>query len=157
MIIICPSCKKKFRVDGNLISDKGRNIQCGACNYVWFYKKSIEILEVKDQLENYDVSKNEDISNNELIEEKKIDLTNKIVNKSQKKDKALVKYQKRSQFTLNKFLSLIIVIIITFIGLVLILDTFKLQLYNIFPRLEFLLFNLFETMKDINLFIKDLI
>ena len=131
MIIICPSCKKKFRVDDNLISDKGRNIQCGACNYVWFYKKSIEILEVKDQIENYDVSKNEDISNN------------KIVNKSQKKDKALVKYQKRSQFTLNKFLSLIIVIIITFIGLVLILDTFKLQLYNIFPRLEFLLFNLY--------------
>jgi hypothetical protein len=30
-------------------------------------------------------------------------------------------------------------------------------LYSFFPNLEFILFNLFETLKDIYLFIKDLI
>ena len=36
-------------------------------------------------------------------------------------------------------------------------DTFKTPLYKIFPNIEIILFNLFETLKDIELFIKDLI
>ena len=36
------------------------------------------------------------------------------------------------------------------------LDTFKNPLYNYFPNLEHILFSLFETLKDITLFIKDL-
>ena len=39
----------------------------------------------------------------------------------------------------------------------LVLDTFKSPLYNLFPKLEFLLFSLYETLKDVQLFIKDLI
>ena len=157
MIIICPSCKKKFKVDDNLIPDKGRNIQCGACDYVWFYKRPIEVLDVEDKIEDYDVSANENFSISKSIKEETIYSTKKIDDKYQARDNALVKYKKKSQFTLGKFLSYIIVTIITFIGLVLILDTFKSQLYNSFPGLEFILFNLFETLKDMNLFIKDLI
>jgi len=50
-----------------------------------------------------------------------------------------------------------LVTIITFIAIILLLDTFKLPLYDYFPKLEFFLFNLYETLKDIQLFIKDLI
>ena len=49
-----------------------------------------------------------------------------------------------------------LVFLISFIGLVIILDTFKKPLYSIFPQIEFILFNLFEVIKDIQLFIKDL-
>ena len=47
-------------------------------------------------------------------------------------------------------------IIISFVGLIIILDTFKTYLYNFFPNLEIILFSLYETLKDIELFIKDL-
>ena len=77
----------------------------------------------------------------------------KIVNK---KEKALVKYHKDSKFTFSNLLSYILVLIISFIGVVIIVDTFKAPLYEMFPQLEILLFSLFETLKDIELFIKDL-
>jgi len=38
MIISCPNCKKQFKIDNSLITDEGRNLQCGSCNHVWFYK-----------------------------------------------------------------------------------------------------------------------
>ena len=46
MIISCPSCKKKFEIDANLIPKEGRNLKCGSCLNVWFYKfeKNKEIL-----------------------------------------------------------------------------------------------------------------
>ena len=37
MIIECISCDKKFEVNSNLIPNSGRTIQCGSCNYVWFF------------------------------------------------------------------------------------------------------------------------
>ena len=45
----------------------------------------------------------------------------------------------------------------TLIALIILIDTFKSFLYEKFPDLETLLFSLFETLKDIKLFIKDLI
>jgi len=36
------------------------------------------------------------------------------------------------------------------------IDTLKTPLINIFPQLEIVLFNLFETLKDVKLFIIDL-
>ena len=70
---------------------------------------------------------------------------------------ALVKYKGESKFTLSKFLSYIVVMIISFIAVIVILDTFKTPLENYFPNLELILFNLFESINDIKLFIKDLI
>ena len=40
---------------------------------------------------------------------------------------------------------------------ILLLDTFQIQLSSIFPNLEVLLYNLYETIKDMTLFTKDLI
>ena len=42
------------------------------------------------------------------------------------------------------------------IALIILIDTLRVPLVKIFPSLEIILFNLFETLKDINLFIKDL-
>ena len=55
------------------------------------------------------------------------------------------------------FLNLTIVFIISFVALVILLDTFKNIISKIFPNLEFLLYNLYETIIDIVLFIGDLI
>jgi len=157
MIIICACGKKKFNIDENLIPEKGRNIQCGACDHIWFYKKPVKNLDIKDEDETNIILKNEEFLEKKKIEKSSENLKSEIDKVINKKDKALVKYRKKNHFTLNKFLSYIIVTIVSFIGLVLILDTFKFQLYILFPSLEILLFSLFETLKDINLFIKDLI
>ena len=43
MIIKCPNCEKKFKVESSLIPDNGRIIQCGSCNHTWnFNKKNFE-------------------------------------------------------------------------------------------------------------------
>ena len=157
MIIICACGKKKFNIDENLIPDKGRNIQCGACDHIWFYKKPVKNLDVKDEDETNIILKNGEFLQKKEIEKSSENLRSEIDKIVNKKDKALVKYKKKNHFTLSKFLSYIIVTLVSFIGLVLILDTFKFQLYNLIPGLEILLFSLFETLKDINLFIKDLI
>ena len=159
MIITCPCNKKKFEVDASLIPDKGRNIQCGACGHIWFYKKGQEnqsfINELKskdDELSSKVIQKNKP-KIKDIEKKRKLSSNQKIL--SQKSE--IVKYQPKLSFSFGKLLSYILVIIISFIALILILDTFKIQLYNIFPRLEIFLFNLYETLKDIQLFIKDLI
>ena len=55
------------------------------------------------------------------------------------------------------FLALAYVFIISFIAFIIILDTFKDPITKIFPNTEILLYNLYESIKDIVLFIKDLI
>ena len=59
--------------------------------------------------------------------------------------------------SLLKIFNYFIVLIITVIAAIIFLDTFKNNLSSVFPNLELFLYNLFETIKDINLFIKDLI
>ena len=39
MIIICPSCEKKFQIEDKLIPKEGRLLQCGSCSNEWFFKK----------------------------------------------------------------------------------------------------------------------
>ncbi len=159
MIIECVNCSKKFDVDSDLIPSTGRNIQCGSCKHVWFYKKGQENQHLQTELE----SKDNDLSS-KIIEKNKPKIKN--IEKKQKlssnqkissQKSEIVKYEPKSSFSFGKLLSYILVLIISFIALILILDTFKIQLYNIFPRSEVLLFNLYETLKDIQLFIKDLI
>ena len=54
-------------------------------------------------------------------------------------------------------LSLIVVFIISFIALIIVMDTFQKPISNIVPNIEFLLYNLYESINDIVLFIEDLI
>ena len=53
MIITCPNCNKKFKIDNSLIPDEGRDLQCGSCNHIWFYniqEKNNEVLELKQEI-----------------------------------------------------------------------------------------------------------
>ena len=42
MIITCPCEKKQFKIDESLIPQEGRELQCGSCERVWFYKPENE-------------------------------------------------------------------------------------------------------------------
>ena len=162
MIIECPCKKKKFNIDINLIPAEGRNLQCGSCDRIWFYKKEelkSEPSQVNEDIaikEKEDSDKlNDDKSKNQLIkqpveenEKAKSKLSN--INKTENKSKEIKKTQS------SKFFSYLIVFIISLGALIILLDTLKTPLINIFPGLEVLLFNLYETLKDIKLFIIDL-
>ncbi len=150
MIIECVNCYKKFSVNSDLIPFEGRTIQCGSCNHIWFFKKNH-----KDKTKE---EKTETFRENDLINKDTPHLKTKkkLLNK-EKKGSEIIEYTPKKTFTFGKFLAYIIVIIISFIAAILLLDTFKVPLYNYFPNLEFALFSLYETLKDIQLFIKDLL
>ena len=135
MIIQCKNCQKKFKLDESLIPSEGRILQCGNCNNKWHFKKEDNLqLEKKQKIAKIDNSDTKPISD------------------SKTEPKA-----KRNQNIIFKFFSYILVTIITFIAIVLILDTFKSPLSFLIPNLELYLFNLYELLNDIKLFIKDLI
>ena len=155
MIITCPNCKKQFRIDNSLIPNEGRDLQCGSCNHNWFYKiqqENDEILKLNNEIENKE----------EIIEEKKKEFE-KINTKVDNENENILKKKKNNNLSKNsknngiKFFSYLIVFIISFVAIIILLDTLKTPLINVFPGLEIILFNLFETLQDIKLFIIDLI
>ncbi len=153
MIITCPSCKKSFQINSSLIPIEGRNLKCGSCGHVWFFKNEEKNLELKTE-----IIPNIKIESDKKIQ-KKVDIAKKdiqdgIINNT---DKALIKYDEGTKITFTNFLGYMVVSIMSFIALIILLDTFQIQLSSIFPNLELFLYNLYETMKDMSLFIKDLI
>ena len=162
MIITCPSCNKNFKIEDSLIPSKGRNLQCGSCNHYWFYKienKTTESLKLEEDIEEKVIEYSEDnVSNSSNSESLKAKLDHKLEKEIKKEDiiqnRSLPKKSKK--ITFSKFLSYIIVSIISFAVFVILIDTLKTPLIDIFPGLEILLFNLFETLQDIKLFIIDL-
>ena len=149
MIIVCPSCEKNFDLDEKLIPDKGRLLRCGSCNQTWFFNKN-ENAQIKPPIDDFIVEDKPD------IEKKKIIKPAPNFSKNTKKGSELVKYKPKYSFTFGKFLSYIIVFLITFIAIIIVLDTFKDPLSDVFPNLELVLYNLFETLRDLILFAKDL-
>ena len=151
MIITCPNCNKKFKIDNSLISDEGRDLQCGSCNHVWFY--------------NLDDKNEAPLTLNENINESKVEPDIETIDKKlqqEKKFKTEIKKEIsetviKSTNNVSKLFSYLIVFVISFVALIILLDTLKTPLNNMFPGLEIILFNLFETLKDIKLFIIDLI
>ena len=138
MIISCENCNKNFEVDSNLIPEKGRLLQCSACDHKWFYKISKFV-----DLESSDKETIEEDENLQ-IESKKEEIKTK---------------SKQNNFgnIIFKSFAYFVVFFITIVAIIIILDTFKSPLSSIFPNLELFLFNLIETLKDIGFFIKDLI
>jgi len=165
MIITCPNCNKQFKIDNSLIPDEGRDLQCGSCNHIWFYniqEKNNEVLELKQEIISEDIETKAENKEYKIDEkrqpEKKIktEINNKKKEKksgNQKNTTTLKKTENKG----SKFFSYLIVFIISFVALIILLDTLKTPLINVFPGLEIVLFNLFETLQDIKLFIIDLI
>jgi predicted Zn finger-like uncharacterized protein len=162
MIIQCINCNKKFEVTSSLIPSTGRNVQCGSCHHVWFFNNEL----VENDLIIEKVEKEPLIDNKkDLPNESKYSLSNNDteiqMEQNEKIPETIIDNSKLNQlnsstFKLVNILSYLIVGIFSFVAIIILLDTFKSPLINIFPNLELLLFNLFETIKDIFLFIKDL-
>ena len=168
MIIICNNCNKKFDIDSNLIPDKGRLLQCAGCNHKWFFKK--EILEntsglIVDDIENDSINifdqnnptNNAEINTSDLPkEEVSVDAEveqEKIEPNINKDISVKAKTKKTKNF---KILNFCIVAIISFVAFIIIVDTFKHPIGQVVSNIEFILYNLYESIKDISLFIKDL-
>ena len=165
MIITCPNCNKQFKIDNSLIPNEGRDLQCGSCNHIWFYniqEKNNEALELKQEIISEDIETKAE-NKEDKIEEKqqpeeiiKTEINNKKKEKNSEKQKKSTTL-KKTENKGSKFFSYLIVFIISFVALIILLDTLKTPLINVFPGLEIILFNLFETLQDIKLFIIDLI
>ena len=151
MIIQCVNCRKKFNVNSELIPLHGRTIQCGLCNHIWFFKKTTENQSLQKKEDNIEFKKEDNEFDFGKIQKK-----TKITKKNTGLEIVKYKSNRKSNFTFSKFLSYLLVLIISFIALIIVIDTFKNPLFTIFPNLENLLFSLFETLKDVKLFIKDL-
>ena len=156
MIIQCINCNKKFEVDPELIPEKGRSIQCGSCDHNWFYKKDISqhSSEIHEEIPVVEETQEINISNQEVGEINILDENFEDKTASKQIDD---KINSKKSNVFNKIISYLIVAIISFVALIIVLDTFKTPLNNIFPNLEQILFNLYETFEDIGLFFKDLI
>ena len=162
MIIECINCNKKFNVDADLIPKQGRQIQCGSCNHIWHFKiesslKEPLILEDEDNQKNLSIAKN----TKEITESVNVEKSTELL-----KDNEIYKENKIQENTttennikiskISDFFSYLLVFLISFVALIILLDTLKSPLINVFPGLEIILFNLFETLKDVKLFIIDL-
>ena len=157
MIITCPCEKKQFKIDNSLIPNEGRELQCGSCERVWFYKPQNESETPLKLNNNITINKTEQ---NYEVKEKNLEITKtsqeeKIIDSEIEKEK--LKTVEKSEGKKTKLFSYLLVSIISFIALIILVDTLKNPLINVFPGLELILFNLFETLQDIKLFIIDLI
>jgi predicted Zn finger-like uncharacterized protein len=175
MIITCNNCNKNFDIASNLIPEKGRLLQCNGCDHKWFFKKeiiksSIPIVEIKNNDEEpapfiEEVAQIETRSTVRLLDKETNDFSilekNTIKNETEKNeikedDKEIELKTHKNKKNYN-ILSLIVVFIISFIALIIVLDTFQKPFAKIIPNIEFLLYNLYESINDIILFFKDLI
>ena len=157
MIITCPNCKKKFNIDPTLINNEGRDLKCGSCDHVWHYKVedvNSTALILKENIDNTQIEPYENKTENDEIVKNNETISKNLTHKKQVKPNNLSLDKKKNIG--SKFFSYLVVFFISLIALVILLDTLKTPLINTFPSLEVILFNLFETLKDIKLFIIDL-
>ena len=153
MIIVCPSCSKNFNVRDDQIPDKGRLLQCSNCKHEWFYtKNTIPVDNDIDEISNDDLTQEsfgildeEKNKYDEVILEDKEDESEKPKN---------IRKQKTKQVN---FFKLLLVFIISFVALVLIADTFVVQISEYVPFTEKYLDNLYQSIIDISLFFQNLI
>ena len=170
MIVACNNCNKKFDIDSNLIPDKGRLLQCASCDHKWFFKKevlentassidesiSVDSINVFDQ-NNPSINEEESVLNAPK-DEVEVDLEEEIKEKNEINVNQITQVNTKSKKPKNfKISNIIIIAVISFIAFIIIVDTFKYPIGKIVPNIEFILYNLYESIKDISLFIRDLI
>jgi len=177
MIINCNNCNKNFNIDSALIPEKGRLLQCNACDHKWFFKKeinerSVPIVKIKDIVDEPRPLKDE-VTEVKIESEETIDLLDKVTNNvpaiekisiqdnSEKEEISRENKALNIKKSINKkifnILRLTIVFIISFIAIIIIVDTFQEPISMFVPNVEFILYNLYETINDIILFFNDLI
>ena len=154
MEISCDKCNKVFIVDKNLIPYNGRLVQCSNCKNEWFFKPTSILAQTLSQDENYNNDKitgyDDEKETLSFISKDNPDQVSSNIKKYG--NKSTIKKKRK----LLQYLKYLVVFIISFIALIIILDTFNAYLKNIFPGIENMLQNFYETLKDISLFLNDL-
>ena len=154
MIVQCNNCHKKFDLDVNLIPEEGRLLQCSACNNTWFFKK--KKIETPQEVTKPEIQNNK--KEEETISPKNDDANS--FEKPSNYEIENVEVEKTIETLPDKknyrILNILVVSIISFAAFIIIIDTFKTPLGKIVPNTELLLYNLYETFRDIGLFIRDL-
>ena len=164
MIISCPECNKRFNIDQNLIPEDGRLLQCSNCMHKWHF-----IIEKKEKIIEQPI-KSEEIITESKNQEKKINPSQKFIptedetveKKLKKEQKVINKVKKKEQKRKKKdkpikLLNMIIFIIISLVALIIIIDTFRIEISKYIPFLNPMLDSFYAIIADINSFIKDLI
>ena len=186
MIIECPNCNKKFSIDKKLIPENGRTLKCSNCDHIWHYKisidKSIDDSGIsQDKNTNLDtniseVEKKDDENNDEINEENLTDINQGSLSEKNTDDEEDnedkeydiedeedeeddIKNEKgndEKKGITKMILVYFIVVIISLLGLIFLLDTFKSYLISVFPTITPIFDSFYETLLDFKLFIKDL-
>ena len=156
MIISCQECHKKFEIDSNLIDDKGRLLQCGSCNYKWFFRKDNPNEINNDSKETLE---KDNIEKTEILE--KIEINNINLQKTNQKSKNPIKKinidnKKKTKSSIS-FFNLLLILVISTVSFIILIDTFKNVISLYIPNIDFFLQSLYEILHDIFLFFEDLI
>ena len=177
MIIKCNNCNKNFDLDSALIPKKGRLLQCNSCDHKWFFKNeikemSVPIVKIKDITDEPETLR-EEVTRAETETLETIDLLDRVTDDIPAKKKISIQNNNETEEISKKdktaniktssnkksynILGLTIIFIISFIALIIVLDTFQKPISMFVPNIEFILYNLYETINDIVLFFGDLI
>ena len=152
MIIQCENCNKKFEIQDNLISDDGRLLECGSCAHQWHYTP-ITKLELTDEVQIKDEP-------TEQLIIKKTKKKSKIIKKIYENDADDEIDQTNEIITTKEknisFINFLLVGIISFVAIVILVDTFKNQIAYVIPNISLYINELHEILRDIFLFIADL-
>ena len=152
MIIQCENCNKKFEIQDKLIPDDGRLLECGSCAHQWHYTP-ITKLELTDEVQIKDEPA-------EQLIVKKTKKKSKIIKKIYENDSDNeIDHTNENITTKEKnisFINFILVGIISFVAIVILVDTFKNQIAYVIPNVGLYINELHEILRDIFLFIADL-
>jgi predicted Zn finger-like uncharacterized protein len=153
MIIQCENCNKKFEIQDSLIPDEGRLLECGSCAHHWHYRP-ITKLELTDEVQI------KDEPTKQLIVKKKAKKIPKIKKKVYENDADNEIDQTDENITTKEknisFINFLLVGIISFVAIVILVDTFKNQIAYVIPNISLYINELHEILRDIFLFIADL-
>ena len=166
MIIQCENCNKKFEIQDNLIPDDGRLLECGSCDHQWHYTP-ITKLELTDEVQ---IKTDEVQIKTDEVQIKDKPAEQLIVKKTKKKSKIIEKIDEsdtdneidptNENITTKEknisFINFLLVGIISFVAIVILVDTFKNQIGYVIPNINLYINELHEILRDIFLFIVDL-
>ena len=166
MIIQCENCNKKFEIQDKLIPDDGRLLECGSCAHQWHYTPitKLELTdEVQTKVDEVQVKTDEVQIKDEPAEQlivKKTKKKSKIIEKIDENDADNEIDQTNENITTKKknisFINFLLVGIISFVAIVILVDTFKNQIAYVIPNISLYINELHEILRDIFLFIADL-
>ena len=172
MIIQCENCNKKFEIQDNLIPDGGRLLECGSCAHQWHYTPITKLeltdeVPIKDEPTDKVPIKDEPADKVPIKDEpaeeliiKKVKKKSKIIKKIYENDTDNKIDQTNENVTTKEknisFINFLLVGIISFVAIVILVDTFKNQISHVIPNINLYINELHEILRDIFLFIADL-